>query len=208
MKLVRDRIPELMAGAGQPAAFYQADPAEFGRLLHAKLLEEAAEAAGAPGPAELLEELGDVLQVLYALACQVGLEPAAIECARARKARTHGVYTRRLIWQPTPGRAAPLTPKEVPVREHATSVHLMLDPTDPSQLEVEARQHPEPELADTFHLTIDSLRCRISLSGPPELLLAVVERLRAELVGALTGAGRSDLPALALTGPADQEASA
>ena len=91
------------------------------------------------------------------------------------------------------------------MREHATSVHLMLDPTDPSQLEVEARQHPEPELADTFYLTIDSLRCRISLSGPPELLLAVVERLRAELHAALASAARSEVPAPALTGPADQE---
>ena len=94
------------------------------------------------------------------------------------------------------------------MREHATSVHLMLDPTDPSQLEVEARQHPEPELADTFHLTLDSLRCRISLSGPPELLLAVVERLRAELHATLAAAGRPDLPASTLTGPAEQEASA
>ena len=98
MKLVRDRLPELAAGAGQPAAFHQADPAEFGRLLRAKLLEEATEAAGAPGPAELLDELGDVLQVLYALASHAGLAAAEIECARARKARTHGSYARRLVW--------------------------------------------------------------------------------------------------------------
>ena len=94
MKLVRDRIPEL---AGQPGAFRQADPAEFDRLLRDKLLEEAAEAATA-APAALLEELGDVLQVLYALASQAGLEPAAIECARARKARTRGAFTRRVVW--------------------------------------------------------------------------------------------------------------
>jgi predicted house-cleaning noncanonical NTP pyrophosphatase (MazG superfamily) len=98
MKLVRDRIPELAAGAGQPAAFHEADPEEFGRLLRDKLLEEAAEAASAPGPAELLEELGDVLQVLYALASQAGHSPAAIECARARKARTRGAFTRRVVW--------------------------------------------------------------------------------------------------------------
>ena len=97
MKLVRDRIPELAAGAGQPAAFHQADPAEYGRLLRAKLLEEAAEAASA-GPGELLAELGDVLQVLYALAQLAGLEPAAIECARARTARTTGAFTRRVVW--------------------------------------------------------------------------------------------------------------
>jgi predicted house-cleaning noncanonical NTP pyrophosphatase (MazG superfamily) len=98
MKLVRDRIPELAAGAGQLDAFHQADPAEYGRLLRAKLLEEATEAASAPEPGELLEELGDVLQVLYALASQAGLEPAAVECARARKTRTHGAFTRRVVW--------------------------------------------------------------------------------------------------------------
>jgi predicted house-cleaning noncanonical NTP pyrophosphatase (MazG superfamily) len=105
-KLVRDRIPEL-AGAGRPGVFHRATEAEFGRLLRDKLLEEAAEAAGAPSPAELLEELDDVLQVLYALASQAGYSPAEIECARARKARTHGTYTRRILWQPATGPAAP-----------------------------------------------------------------------------------------------------
>jgi predicted house-cleaning noncanonical NTP pyrophosphatase (MazG superfamily) len=98
VKLVRDRIPELAAGTGQPGAFGQADPAEYGRLLRAKLLEEAAEAASAPGPAELLAELGDVLQILYALAADAGLAAAEIECARARKARTRGSFTRRVVW--------------------------------------------------------------------------------------------------------------
>ena len=102
MKLVRDRIPELAAANGHPGTFHQATEAEFARCLRAKLLEEAQEAATA-SPAELAEELGDVLQVLYALAELAGLEAAAIECARARKARTHGVYARRLVWQPTAG---------------------------------------------------------------------------------------------------------
>jgi predicted house-cleaning noncanonical NTP pyrophosphatase (MazG superfamily) len=98
VKLVRDRIPELAISNGQPAAFHRADPAEFGRLLRAKLLEEAAEAADDLGPVELLEELGDVLQVLYALAAEAGYSPAEIECARARKARTRGAFTRRVVW--------------------------------------------------------------------------------------------------------------
>jgi predicted house-cleaning noncanonical NTP pyrophosphatase (MazG superfamily) len=101
MKLVRDRIPELAAANGQSAGWHQADPQEFSRRLRAKLLEEAHEAATA-NPAGLLEELGDVLQVLYALAAEAGYSAAEIECARARKARTHGSYTRRLVWrQPT-----------------------------------------------------------------------------------------------------------
>ena len=101
MKLVRDRIPELAAANGQPGSFQQATDAEFARCLRTKLLEEAQEAASA-SPAELAEELGDVLQVLYALASDAGYAAAEIECARARKARTHGTYTRRLLWQPPP----------------------------------------------------------------------------------------------------------
>src|SRR6266508_1142129 len=102
MKLVRDRVPELAAANGQPASFHLADPDEFARRLRDKLVEEAHEAAAATDPGGLLEELGDVLQILYALASQAGYSPAEVECARARKASTHGAYTSRLIWhQPT-----------------------------------------------------------------------------------------------------------
>jgi hypothetical protein len=48
--------------------------------------------------------LGDVLQVLYALASEAGYSPAEIESARAREARTHGAYTHRIIWH------QPITP--------------------------------------------------------------------------------------------------
>jgi predicted house-cleaning noncanonical NTP pyrophosphatase (MazG superfamily) len=101
MKLVRDRIPELAAAGGQPGSYYFADPDEFGRRLRDKLLEEAHEATTATSPAALLEELGDVLQILYVLAADAGLTAAEIECARARKARTHGTYNRRILWQPS-----------------------------------------------------------------------------------------------------------
>ena len=86
------------------------------------------------------------------------------------------------------------------MREHATSVHLMLDPADASQLDLDARQHPE--LRDTFYLTLDSERCHIALSGQAESLLAVVERLRAELAVTLAAAGRHDLTSPAETEPA------
>ena len=38
-----------------------------------------------------------------------------------------------------------------------------------------------------------TVRCDITLSGQAEPLLAVVERMRAELVATLAAAGRSDL---------------
>jgi predicted house-cleaning noncanonical NTP pyrophosphatase (MazG superfamily) len=59
--------------------------------LRAKLLERAAEVVTAAGPAALLEELGDVLQVLYDLAVAAGWHAADIESARARKARTRAL---------------------------------------------------------------------------------------------------------------------
>jgi predicted house-cleaning noncanonical NTP pyrophosphatase (MazG superfamily) len=99
VKLVRDRIPGLATANGHPGTFHQATEAEFARCLRAKLLEEAQEAATA-SPNRLIEELGDVLQVLYALATDAGYAAAEVECARARKARTHGTYTRRILWHP------------------------------------------------------------------------------------------------------------
>jgi predicted house-cleaning noncanonical NTP pyrophosphatase (MazG superfamily) len=102
VKLVRDRIPELAAATGHPGSFHQAaTQAEYALLLRAKLLEEAQVAATA-APAALVEELGDVLQVLYALAALAGCAAADVECARVRKARTHGTYTRRLLRQLSP----------------------------------------------------------------------------------------------------------
>jgi hypothetical protein len=82
--------------------------------MRAKLLEKAQEAATA-APAGLVEELGDVLQVPYALAELAGCAAAEIECARARKARTHGSYTRRLLWQPFPASSAG---RDTPSRRH------------------------------------------------------------------------------------------
>jgi predicted house-cleaning noncanonical NTP pyrophosphatase (MazG superfamily) len=95
---VRDRTPELAAARGQPGAWHRADEGEYARRLRDKLLEEARETAAARTPDALLEELGDLLQLAYALAAHAGLEPAAIECARVRKARTHGSFARRLVW--------------------------------------------------------------------------------------------------------------
>jgi predicted house-cleaning noncanonical NTP pyrophosphatase (MazG superfamily) len=105
VKLVRDNIPELATTNGHPGTFHlAAAEAEYALCLRAKLLEEAQEAATATTREGLLEELGDVLQVLYALAELAGCAAAEVECARARKARTHGAYTRRLLWQPPPER--------------------------------------------------------------------------------------------------------
>jgi predicted house-cleaning noncanonical NTP pyrophosphatase (MazG superfamily) len=70
-KLVRDRIPEIIRAEGrQPVVEVLAADERRGALL-AKLVEEAAEAAGAGD--DLADELADVLEVVRALAAELGL---------------------------------------------------------------------------------------------------------------------------------------
>jgi predicted house-cleaning noncanonical NTP pyrophosphatase (MazG superfamily) len=173
VKLVRDRIPKLPATNGQPAAFRQADPAEYPRLLRDKLLEEAHEVASAAAPAELLEELGDVLQVLYALASHAGLEPAEIEAVRARKARTHGTYTRRILWQPATGPAAP-SPMEASMSLYSDT-HLLVG--GQPDLEVYAWQHPSTPGSFTVEVNTADRHGRIALTGTPSDLYELLARL-------------------------------
>jgi len=100
-KLIRDRCPELLAAQGQPCPHtIAASDAEYTAWVRLKLPEEVAEALTAPSPAALVDELGDVLQVLYTLAGLAGATPTAIECARARKATLRGGFARRRIWHP------------------------------------------------------------------------------------------------------------
>lgn len=74
-KLVRDRIP------GQRIA----PPSEYFTLLVAKLQEEAAEVARARTNDEIMEEMGDVLEVCYAIAHVRGI--ALMDLFGARRAK-------------------------------------------------------------------------------------------------------------------------
>jgi len=71
-KLVRDRIPDIIAAQGGRPVTRVLQAGEYREALIAKLGEEAKEAAAA-GPAELPGELADVLEVLRALAGELGM---------------------------------------------------------------------------------------------------------------------------------------
>ncbi|WP_221088378.1 nucleoside triphosphate pyrophosphohydrolase [Deinococcus aquaedulcis] len=91
-KLVRDRIPELFGGQATPLP-----EAAFRAALHEKLQEEVTEYLESGE----VEELADVLEVIFALAELDGLTPAELEKARAAKAQARGAFVRRLWWTPT-----------------------------------------------------------------------------------------------------------
>src|SRR6266542_4209618 len=96
MKLVRDKIPEIMRAAGQRAVVHTADPVEFQVLLRQKLTEEVDEFLMSQDP----EELADILEVLYALADCLGLDAAGLEALREAKAELRGGFAERVVRSP------------------------------------------------------------------------------------------------------------
>lgn len=88
-KLVRDGIPDQMARSGRPGWFRAAPWQERPDLLLRKVREEAAEVAASGGD---VEEVADLLEVLAALAEQLGLGPGEIEAARAGKRGRSGDF--------------------------------------------------------------------------------------------------------------------
>lgn len=93
-KLVRDRIPEIVAAAGRPdTPCRTASEKEFPRLLEAKLREETEEYLQSSDPAEL----ADILEVVYALGRIRGESPSDLERRRGEKAAARGGFARRLV---------------------------------------------------------------------------------------------------------------
>lgn len=103
-KLVRDRIPELARANDSKATFRTAEQGEVRGLLHRKLGEECEEAAVA-GVEGILDELADVLEVVYALAASYGYSETAVDLARSVKRFSRGGFGGRQVMR----KAAPST---------------------------------------------------------------------------------------------------
>ncbi|SJZ41996.1 Predicted house-cleaning noncanonical NTP pyrophosphatase, all-alpha NTP-PPase (MazG) superfamily [Marinactinospora thermotolerans DSM 45154] len=96
-KLVRDRVPEIIRADGAEPVITVADAEEYRRELRAKLGEEIREYLEA-GEDTAVEELADVLEVVYALATLHGASPERVEEVRRAKADERGGFADRLVW--------------------------------------------------------------------------------------------------------------
>ena len=96
-KLVRDRIPEIIRADGAEPDYYIAGPAEYRRRLRDKLGEEVTEFLTADD-AHAPEELADVLEVVYALAADLGVDADQLEKIRKTKAAERGGFGGRIVW--------------------------------------------------------------------------------------------------------------
>ena len=99
-KLVRDRIPEIIEGAGDSYKTRILNVAEYRKLLRKKLVEEAKELENVR-KTDLAKELADVLQVLKSIAEFEKVPFKKIEDKRKQRERERGGFRKRifLIWE-------------------------------------------------------------------------------------------------------------
>ena len=92
-KLVRDRIPEIIEASGKVCTAEILSDEEYLRMIDAKLDEELAEYH----QDQNLEELADLLEVIYAAAQARGYTLDELEMARKEKVEKRGAFDKRIF---------------------------------------------------------------------------------------------------------------
>lgn len=92
-KLVRDRIPEIIGASGRSCVTEVLSDEAYLPMVDAKLDEELAEYH----KEQNIEELADLLEVIYAAAKARGCAPEQLDAVRAKKAAERGVFDKKLL---------------------------------------------------------------------------------------------------------------
>ena len=92
-KLVRDKIPEIIELDGKKCVTEMLSHEQYIAALDSKLDEELAEYHSGP----CVEELADLLEVIYAVAAARGFGVDKLEQVRAEKAKRRGGFEKRLL---------------------------------------------------------------------------------------------------------------
>ena len=92
-KLVRDRIPEIIEQSGKTCVVSVLSDEEYLRMVDEKLNEELAEYR-ADGS---IEELADLMEVIYAAAKARGYTIEELETVRVNKAQRRGAFDKKIL---------------------------------------------------------------------------------------------------------------
>ena len=92
-KLVRDLIPEIIQKSGNKAVIRILNDQEYSEMLEKKLLEEVNEYI----TDKTVEELADILEVVYALASLKGATKEEVEALRVKKADARGGFEKKIF---------------------------------------------------------------------------------------------------------------
>ena len=96
-KLVRDRIPEIIAAHGDRPVTRVLDDAEYKHELRYKLLEEVREVMVAPDAATVLAEIADLIEVAEAAAKAYGYSSEDLRRVQAEKRAQRGGFDQRIF---------------------------------------------------------------------------------------------------------------
>ena len=101
-KLVRDKIPDIIRNDKQIPTVQTLKPDEYRNELLYKLIEEAEELRRAgeydeKNRAQMIEEIADVLEVLYAILKEFDLDEDEIEQTRIKKLKEKGGFEDRVF---------------------------------------------------------------------------------------------------------------
>ena len=92
-KLVRDRIPEIIESSGKSCVCEVLSDEQYIEMLDAKLNEELAEYQ----ESKSMEELADLLEVMWAVVRARGSSIEEVEAIRIEKAEERGGFEKKLL---------------------------------------------------------------------------------------------------------------
>lgn len=96
-KLVRDRIPEIIAHSGKKYSTQILEKQDYIRELKKKSYEELEEYMNAANDSDAIEELADILEILHAFAECHGVSIEEVEQIRKQKADKRGGFKEKIF---------------------------------------------------------------------------------------------------------------
>ncbi|KAF1080673.1 MAG: hypothetical protein GQF41_3083 [Candidatus Rifleibacterium amylolyticum] len=151
-KLVRDKIPSIIAKEGKKAVTKQLDSGKLEYFLRLKLLEEAYELFKARDSSEFTKEAADVLEVILSLAAHYNVSLAQIEETRRKRADSRGAFADQIYLHA-------VYSKDEEISGHESESGFLLNPfvvstsSSPSLLDVikqELAESSECQIASAF----------------------------------------------------------
>lgn len=125
-KLIRDRIPEIIAKNGQTARVRKLADDEYLVKLDQKLDEELAEYRAAGN----VEELADLLEVIYAAALARGCTAEELDRIRLEKSEKRGAFVKKLLLEEVLEKPSETSSGSLP-KEYLNAVNYLLNKAGP-----------------------------------------------------------------------------
>lgn len=96
-KLVRDKIPSIILNNGGRCLFEVLNESDYITQLNLKLIEECHEFVDAKSDNCRIEELADILEVVYSIANNLGIKVDHLEMIRMNKRLKNGGFDSRIF---------------------------------------------------------------------------------------------------------------